>query len=134
MIDDDLDDQYFYRGLFSDISPELDFDSITSREELNEKIFQVNSGSYKLPKLILLDLNLPKISGKEIFLELASHVHFNSIPIVALTTSSSPLDIQDCKNLGFNAYFVKPSEFEDCKDLVKTLHSYWFVMNEINNY
>lgn len=134
MIDDDLDDQYFYRSLFSEISSELDFDSITSREELSEKIFQVDSGAYKLPKLILLDLNLPRISGKEIFLELASHVNFKRIPIVALTTSSSPLDIQDCQRLGFDAYFVKPSEFKDCKKLVKTLHSYWFVLNEINNH
>lgn len=134
MIDDDIDDQYFYHGLFSDVSSDITFRGISSKGELNEFLTTLKSGGVDVPRLILLDLNVPKISGKEIFKVISVNQYLKAIPVLALTTSSSPIDMKDCYDLGFSGYFVKPSEYQECKRLVRTLYDYWFEFNVINKF
>jgi DNA-binding response OmpR family regulator len=133
MIDDDLDDQYFYKDLFHQSSNELDFKCVAGFEELNEKYLLASKGDSFIPDLILLDLNLPKVSGIQIFKKLKEHERYNSIPVAVLTTSSSPLDMSECRNIGVDSYFVKPIEYEDCKKLVETIYRFCFEFNGFNN-
>lgn len=133
MIDDDLDDQYFYKDLFYQSSNELVFECVAGFEELNDKFLRAFNYDCFIPDLILLDLNLPQVSGMQIFKKLKEHEFYNSIPVAVLTTSSSPLDMSECKNIGINSYFVKPIEYEDCKKLVETIYRFCFEFNGLNN-
>jgi CheY-like chemotaxis protein len=71
------------------------------------------------PSLILLDLNLPIRNGLDVLAELKSDTNFLSIPIVVLTTSQSPDDIQRCYSLHANAYIIKPPDFDGFADVIK---------------
>ncbi len=71
------------------------------------------------PSLILLDLNLPIRNGLDVLAELKSDTSFLSIPIVVLTTSQSPADIQRCYSLHANAYIIKPPDFDGFADVIK---------------
>lgn len=132
MIDDDLDDQYFYKDLFSKYAEVIEFDSVSGQDELHEKFLNIEEGSTEIPSLILLDLNLPKVSGKQIFEGLKESELLKYIPVVVLTTSSSPIDMEDCKSLGIESYFVKPVEYHECEKLVQTIYAYWFDYNALN--
>ena len=71
------------------------------------------------PSLIMLDLNLPIRNGLDVLAELKSDTDFLSIPIVVLTTSQAPDDIQRCYSLHANAYIIKPPDFDGFADVIK---------------
>ena len=81
---------------------------------------------YPLPALILLDLNLPKKDGREVLREIKAHPVFRAIPVIVMTTSSSPGDIAYSYDSGANSYIVKPADFEAMRDIIQTLKKYWF--------
>ena len=78
------------------------------------------------PDLILLDLNLPRKSGREVLAEIKADDHFKKIPVVVLTTSSAEEDILKSYNLHANCYVVKPVEFESFVHAVKSIQQFWF--------
>ena len=78
-----------------------------------------------LPQLILLDLNLPKINGRELLSELKQDPDLKSIPVLVLSTSQAPQDIQECYNLHANCYLVKPSNIEDFGNTVRSIQEFW---------
>ena len=77
------------------------------------------------PALILLDLNMPNVSGTEFLERLASEPQLRSIPVVVLTTSDEERDIQSSYELGANAYMVKPSAFRDMVKMAELLKAHW---------
>ncbi|PIZ04898.1 MAG: two-component system response regulator [Gammaproteobacteria bacterium CG_4_10_14_0_8_um_filter_38_16] len=77
------------------------------------------------PTLILLDLNLPKINGKNVLSEIKKNPALSQIPVVILTTSDNEMDIESCYELGANSYIKKPVEFDDFMKVVKELKNYW---------
>ena len=83
-------------------------------------------GHAEEPDLILLDLKLPKVSGRQLLKELKSHDDFRRIPVIVLTTSSNPRDIVDCYDMGANSFITKPVEYTEFEQVVKTISSYWF--------
>lgn len=78
------------------------------------------------PDLILLDLNLPRKSGREVLAEIKADERFKKIPVVVLTTSSAEEDILKSYNLHANCYVVKPVEFESFVQAVKSIQHFWF--------
>lgn len=82
------------------------------------------------PKVILLDLKLPKVSGLEILKALKSDEHAKNIPVVVLTSSKEESDIFESYNLGVNSYIVKPVNFESFTKAVAEIGLYWMLMNE----
>jgi DNA-binding response OmpR family regulator len=117
LIEDDLDDI------------ELLQESLTSRkilfsmETLNDGAAAIDylrdSNSY--PDIIVLDLNLPKVHGKEIMREIKSQSGFKNIPVLVLTTSSAAQDRQFASDHGADGYVVKPTDSEQFNALVKTI-------------
>ncbi len=82
------------------------------------------------PKVILLDLKMPKINGIEVLEKVKSDVHTKSIPIVVLTSSAEDPDIKKCYELGANSYIVKPVDFDNFAKTIADLGLYWMVINK----
>lgn len=80
------------------------------------------------PKLILLDLQLPKVSGQEILKAIRENDQMQSIPIIVLTSSSDEADIKESYKLGATRYMVKPVNFEALSKCIAQLGMYWMVM------
>ncbi len=82
------------------------------------------------PKLILLDLKLPKVDGFEVLQQIKSHDSAKVIPVVVLTSSHETQDIQRIYQLGVNSYIVKPVNFDNFSEAVAHLGFYWLLLNQ----
>jgi len=82
------------------------------------------------PKLILLDLKLPKVDGIEVLRRIKSDERTKMIPVVMLTSSAEERDIVDSYKLGVNSYIVKPVDFEQFGETVAKAGLYWMLMNK----
>jgi CheY-like chemotaxis protein len=82
------------------------------------------------PKLILLDLKLPKVDGMEVLKRLKADTRTKTIPVVILTSSKEERDLVQGYNLGANSYIQKPVDFDQFREIVKTVGLYWLVINQ----
>lgn len=93
---------------------------------LNHEGIYVTTNERANPDLMILDLNLPGTDGREVLVAIDASKHLKTIPIVVLTTSSNPKDIQTCYESGVNSYLVKPMKIDQLRYLVRVLLDYWF--------
>ena len=84
----------------------------------------------QLPRLVLLDLKLPKVDGIQVLREVKSAVITKCIPVVVLTSSREERDLVNSYQLGVNSYLQKPVDFEEFRNIVKQLGLYWLVVNQ----
>lgn len=98
-------------------------------EKALEFLFSQNLS--KLPKLILLDLKMPKVDGIEVLRQLKANAALRVIPVVILTSSKEERDLIESYNLGVNAYIVKPVDFEKFVKAVSEIGYFWLLLNEI---
>lgn len=82
------------------------------------------------PKVILLDVKLPKVDGLEVLKRLKSDERTRSIPVIMLTSSREAPDIQEAYHLGANSYIVKPVDFAAFIEAVQHLGFYWLLLNQ----
>ena len=82
------------------------------------------------PKVILLDLRLPKIDGLEVLQKIKSDERTKTIPVVILTSSNEDRDIAESYKLGVNSYITKPVDFDNFSETVSKLGFYWLLMNK----
>ncbi|SFM45486.1 response regulator [Methanolobus profundi] len=82
------------------------------------------------PRLILLDLKLPKVDGLEVLKTIKSDPDVSSIPVVMLTSSREECDIVESYKLGVNSYIVKPVDFDNFVESINKIGFYWLLMNE----
>lgn len=83
-----------------------------------------------LPSIVLLDLNLPRVDGREVLQAIREDPHTRSLPVVVLTTSTEPFDLESAYALGVNSYIQKPVDFERFVWAVKQVGLYWLVLNQ----
>jgi len=117
------------------------------RENLANRIFVVRDGEEALdflfcsgpysdrnpertPKLVLLDLKLPKVDGMEVLRRLRGDARTKVLPVVILTSSKEERDVANGYQLGVNSYIQKPVDFDKFRDTVKTIGLYWLVINQ----
>jgi CheY-like chemotaxis protein len=82
------------------------------------------------PKLILLDLKMPKVSGMEVLEKVKSDPNLKSIPVVMLTSSKEGPDVERCFELGANSYIVKPVDSDNFFNAIKEIGMYWMVLSQ----
>lgn len=83
-----------------------------------------------LPDLILLDLNMPKMNGKEFLTILKKNKRLRHIPIVILTTSDNQKDLEECFSIGISGYVLKPLKYKDYQAKIESVLQYWSI-NEL---
>ena len=86
------------------------------------------------PKLVLLDLKLPKVDGLEVLRQIKSDPRTRAIPVVVLSSSQEEKDLGISYQLGVNSYIQKPVNFDQFRDVVKQLGLYWLLVNETPPY
>ncbi|MFZ0928910.1 MAG: response regulator [Syntrophobacteraceae bacterium] len=128
MADDDYEDRMFVQEALK--GKPVKVKSVVDGMELLD--YLLCRGKYKhdgkrrpRPDLILLDLNMPKMGGKEALAEIRSDSFLRSIPVVILTTSREECEVQRCYDLGANTYIVKPLSFQKLVEIMHSLHLYW---------
>ena len=83
-----------------------------------------------IPKVILLDLKMPKVNGIEVLMKIKADERTRKIPVVMLTSSQEDPDIKQCYDLGVNSYVVKPVEFGEFHKAISSLGLYWMIVNQ----
>lgn len=86
---------------------------------------QPSNDSLELPDVIVLDLNLPKISGKECLTHLKSNDRLRHIPIIVMTSSQDEEEVLECYRLGVSSYLTKPNSSQDMKSMVAAMRVFW---------
>ncbi len=106
-------------------------DGVEAMEYLNGVGKYADRKSYPIPDLVLLDINMPRMDGKQVLKEIKTDINLKIIPVIMLTTSDQEKDIIDSYNLGVNAYISKPVRINDFMDVVHKLEDFWFSLNRI---
>jgi len=132
LVEDSVDDRAFVSYFMQQLG------GVTVRVAQNgaealEMMFGRAEGSQQppilAPRVIVLDLHLPKIGGLELIRHFKSNPHTHAIPLVALSASADRHDAEDCYLAGANSYIVKPTEFAEFGRVVTLLGQYWLRLN-----
>jgi CheY-like chemotaxis protein len=135
MADDDADDRKFTQDalLESRLVNDLHFveDGVQLLDYLRGRGAYAAAGSAPRPGLILLDLNMPKMDGREALKEIKADPLLRQIPVVVLTTSKAEEDILRSYEFGANSFIAKPVTFEGLVKVMTQLGQYWFELVEL---
>lgn len=127
--DDDEDDQLFTKEAFDESKLEVEIrfvnDGLELLDYLKHRNKYANPDSSPRPSLILLDLNMPKMDGREALKEIKTDETLKMIPVVALTTSKAEQDVLKTYELGINSFITKPVSIKDFTEIASTLGHYW---------
>ncbi len=127
--DDDEDDRSFIRRAWNKVRADTDLRFVEDGEELIEYLTQAgrysDPESAPRPAVVLLDLNMPRMDGREALREIKANPEQRQIPIVVLTTSESDEDIRNSYDLGANSYITKPVTLGALVDVLQVLRKYW---------
>jgi two-component system response regulator len=123
LADDDPDDRMLIREALQEGRLAQTLDSVEDGEEL---LGRLRDHAHQPPRLILLDLNMPRKDGREALREIKSDPKLRRIPVVVLTTSDSEDDIARMYDLGASSFIVKPRKFEHVVEMMRELSRYWF--------
>ncbi len=133
--DDDEDDRDMIRDALKESRLINNLHCVKDGEELMD--YLNHRGNFEdpiknpLPGLILLDLNMPRMDGREALKEIKTNPRLRQIPVVILTTSQAEEDIFRTYELGVNSFITKPVSFESLVKVMKTLGNYWFDIVEL---
>jgi CheY-like chemotaxis protein len=130
LIEDDTADQKLTRQSLAKDKIGNDLRAVSSGEEALEYLENSKQGrpEFPLPDLILLDLNMPGMGGKELLKKLKADSVLKTIPVVVLTTSDSDKDVLDTFQLQAAGYIRKPPTLEGFEQVMQELTDYWFII------
>jgi len=126
LVEDNPVDVRFTHEAFRAIHPSIHFHVVSDGAEA--MAFLRHEGAHQLaprPSLILLDLNLPKMGGREVLAHIKEDEGLKAIPIVILTTSEEEEDVAKSYQLQANCYLNKPTHLDDFETLVKSINEFW---------
>lgn len=133
LVEDNADDVELTRIAFAEAQLDTRLEVVRDGAEALDYLFargaHADRDASKLPSIVLLDLNLPKIDGREVLQAIRASEAMRSLPVVVLTTSTEPFDVDASYALGANSYIRKPVDFEQFVWAVKQVGLYWLVLN-----
>ena len=115
--DDDLDDKTWVTEASKMLDYSLDIDFVENGRE----VFDHLKNYPELPALIVLDLNMPKLDGRQTLQKLKASQEYREIPVVIVTTSSNTVDVEICNRLGASLYLVKPASHSEWQQIIQQL-------------
>ena len=136
MADDDDDDREFTRDALQNAHLANQMRFVTDGQELldylrREGCYAEPEADAPRPGIILLDLNMPKMDGREALAEIKRDADLRRIPVVVLTTSKDEEDVFRTYDLGVNSFITKPVTFTGLVEVMKTFQQYWFELVEL---
>ncbi len=130
--EDDPDDQLLLKEAFRKAKVPNALTITNDGVELMEHLARCcGQRQHPRPDLVILDLNMPRMDGREALAEIKSNPDLRSIPVVVLTTSADEGDVSQCYTLGANSYIRKPASFDDLVDIVSHIGRYWLELVEL---
>lgn len=129
LVEDSPDFAFLLQEAFKELQSKNNLISV--RDEIELYRYLQSEGEFSeraIPDLILLDLNLPGKGGQEILKELKSSDQFGAIPVIILTGSTNPAEIDQSYDSGANCFLTRPVNFNDLISLVSILEKFWFSM------
>lgn len=123
IVDDDTDDQDLFIEAVNEVDTSIQCMSASSCEEALDLL---KNKKIRLPDIIFLDLNMPRLNGKQCLAELKKQAHLRHIPVIIYSTSSERRDIEETTRLGAAHFLTKPNKFEElCKALSFVVSKDW---------
>lgn len=129
LVEDDEADVVLTREAFSESQYEVALEVVSDGEAAITYLAATKDGAPQRPDLILLDLNLPKVSGKEFLDQVKQDPDLRRIPVVVLSTSDASTDRADAYDRGANSYLTKMTDFSTFVSTMGELAEYWFGVN-----
>jgi CheY-like chemotaxis protein len=124
--EDDPDDRFLLKKAFEENGIDEHIAFVENGDQVMNYLGNLkNTTQQFLPRLILLDLNMPKKDGKQVLKEIKEHPDYKKIPVVVFTTSRNELVIDKCYELGANTYIIKPISFDGLLKIVERIKTYW---------
>lgn len=124
IIEDSEGDQRILKEAFRRVDPKIQLTFVVNADLALQELKTGKTPASKA-SFILLDLNLPKKSGKEFLKELKAHEEFKRIPVLVLTSSQAEIDINECYGLGASCYLRKPMKFQEFQQMVESICAFW---------
>jgi CheY-like chemotaxis protein len=129
LVEDDCGDRILIEEALQAAPAPKRIEMVADGEEALEYLYRLGRYADPLqaprPDLILLDLNMPRLGGKEVAAKLKSDPQMRAIPIVAFTTSCREEDVTFCYSIGVNSYVQKPTDFDRLQAVLSQLEQYW---------
>ncbi|HEX8516674.1 MAG TPA: response regulator [Bacteroidia bacterium] len=126
LIEDSFDDaECIQRGFQEENIRETILHFSKGQEALKKMLDPGSAAAYKDVRVVILDLRLHDMDGREVLTRLKENMHFKNIPVVILTTSDKDTDINECRELGASSYISKPASMESFQRAVITIAQYW---------
>lgn len=135
LADDDPDDRMLMIEAFEENNIPCTIQCVEDGAELLDYLTQKGKylkHSIRLPDLILLDINMPRVNGKEALKAIKSHPMLKHIPVLIFSTSKSLEEITHAYTLGANSFIVKPSSFDGILEIAKSIKQYWIDTVSLN--
>jgi two-component system, response regulator len=136
LVEDSEDDTVFFREALVEAGIRARICVARDGAEAIQIIFGCGSRSERTwltPKLIVLDLKMPKVSGAEVLRRLRADPRTREIPVVIFSSSQEKRDLAESYHLGANSYLVKPMEADEFGETVRLLGRYWLQFNKVTN-
>ncbi|MEM7769726.1 MAG: response regulator [Cyanobacteria bacterium P01_A01_bin.37] len=132
LVEDDLNDLELINLAFESYNFANQIDIVTDGEQALQFLLGDENVLPQpfLPRLMLLDLKLPKVSGIEVLQQLRAHPRTRNMVIVVMTSSREDSDLKACYDLGVNSYVVKPLDFQQFTDVTQQIGLYWMLLNQ----
>ena len=129
LVEDNLGDAFLTRECFAGIPYAVNLHHVEDGEQCLEFLRKTGaSQGAPTPDLILLDLNMPRMDGRQVMAEMTADAGLRHLPVVILTTSAAREDIDHMYGLRCSSYIVKPLDFEHFQAVIRTLADYWFTV------
>lgn len=134
LVEDSPGDVRLTREAFRDVNPQIELHVATDGvDALDFLSREAPYGAAPRPDFILLDLNLPKLDGREVLSRIKKDPKFSTIPTIILTTSDAEADILRSYELRANCYLTKPVEFDRFERVVKSINEFWLTTATLPN-